>query len=461
MNVRSVATLACSLALLATGVRAQPSAAPVASEAPVAQPPQDAGAPAAAPTTVQEDPEELLARLDAELGQTDSIVGTMPGMRLYGFADFSVYKYLLHEDSAFRTLLYPRSAFAVGNLNLYLASELGEDWQSLIEVRFAYLPNGSKRVVGGEVERTDTSVQDYTNPARQRPTGSILIERAWLEYAASPLFVVRGGSWLTPYGIWNEDHGTPTIIPVFRPYVVGLELLPERQTGIQIHGLAYPSDTVSVGYALAVSNGRGPVQSYADLDENKALTFRAHAMHHGVGTLTFGASAYAGRYTNTSETAVLDGAGVRIVERVEEQYDELAWGVDAKYVLGGLHAQGEFIMGEQAFTRDGRPERTPGVFQPDNRRFGGYAVGGYRFEWLGLMPYFVGEYFALSNVLEPTRSPANDVILTTGLGLNSRPTHNVTLKLEGNAATFHGDIPEGSLFEHPILGVQGQAAWAF
>src|SRR5690606_37872969 len=120
----------------------------------------------AAVASTQEDPEALLARLDAELAQGDSIVGTISGMRLYGFADFSVYKYFLHEDSAFRTLLYPRSAFAVGKLNLYLATELGEGWQSLIEVRFAYLPNGSKSVDSGEVVRTDTSVQDYTNPAQ-------------------------------------------------------------------------------------------------------------------------------------------------------------------------------------------------------------------------------------------------------------------------------------------------------
>src|SRR5690606_7855399 len=135
-------------------------------------------------------------------------------------------------------------------------------------------------------------------------------------------------------------------------------------------------DSFTVGYALGVSNGRGPVQSYADLDENKALTLRVHAALRGAGTLTFGTSAYAGRYTDTSESAVIDGAGVRIEERVDVQYDEFAWGIDAKYVLGGLHAQGEFIVSEQAFTQDGRPERTPGVFQPDNRRWGGYVVGG-------------------------------------------------------------------------------------
>jgi hypothetical protein len=64
--------------------------------------------------------------------------------------------------------------------------------------------------------------------------GGVEIERAWLEYSAHPLFTIRGGQWLTPYGIWIVDHGSPVIIGVRRPFVVGEALIPERQTGVQI-----------------------------------------------------------------------------------------------------------------------------------------------------------------------------------------------------------------------------------
>jgi hypothetical protein len=77
------------------------------------------------------------------------------------------------------------------------------------------------------------------------------------------------------------------------------------------------------------------------------------------------------------------------------------------------------------------------------------------------MPYFIGEYFSLTNTIELTRPPTNDVIVTTGVGLNSRPTHNVTIKLEFNAGDFYGDIPAGSALANPIYGLQAQAAWAF
>src|SRR5690349_20072027 len=80
-----------------------------------------------------------------------------PRLNLYGFADLPFYKYFLHEDNGFRSLLYTESAFAVGNLNLYLSSNLGSGWSSMAEVRFSYLPNGSRKVVNGDIERTETN----------------------------------------------------------------------------------------------------------------------------------------------------------------------------------------------------------------------------------------------------------------------------------------------------------------
>jgi hypothetical protein len=144
-----------------------------------------------------------------------------------------------------------------------------------------------------------------------------------------------------------------------------------------------------------------------------------------------------------------------------EQYDELSYGADLRYTNGGFHGQVEFILNERAYTDEGRAPRTAATFQPDNRRHGGYGVLGYRFDWMGLMPYVTGEYFALVNTLEPTRPPTNDVIRAVGVGLNSRPTHTVTLKLEGMAGTFGNDIPDGSAFTHPLGAIQAQAAWAF
>lgn len=404
----------------------------------------------------------LMAQLDAEMGGAALADANSPSrLTLYGFTDIGFYKFFIRKGSPLGAILYPKSTFTVGNLNLYLAGELGDGWRSLAEVRFSYLPNGSRTVDASGVHRADTLVSDYTNMGRVRRTGSIMIERAWLEYAVNSKLTLRGGSWLTPYGVWNEDHGSPTIIPVSRPYVIGLELLPERQTGVLAFGNFFASDSVTLGYAVGVSNGRSPIGDFGDLDENKALTFRLNGTYRGTGVLSFGASSYVGRYTDVQQSISLDGGVTRIDETVTHQYDEVTFGLDARYTLGGFHAQSEFLVNDELYTEEGRPIRIGNVFQPDNRRYGAYAVVGYRFDWFGLMPFATAEYFSLINVVEPTRPPSTDVLMDFAVGLNARPTDNVTLKLEGNLGVFYVDDPEGSAFEHPVPAVQAQAAWAF
>jgi hypothetical protein len=408
------------------------------------------------------DPDALLAELSGELTQPELPAPESPtGLALYGFADVGFYKYFLPAGNLLRTNAYEDSAFTVGNLNTYLSGELGHGFNSLIEVRFTYLPNGSRSVEGATLERIDTQASDYTGAGRPRKTGSVIIERAYVEYEASSALQLRLGSWLTPYGFWNEDHGSPTIIPVARPYMIWLELMPEHQTGLLASGSFYASDAVTLNYQVGLSNGRGPIAEYGDLDENKALTLRLQVHHHGSGSLDLGAFGYGGRYTDLQESIVTVGARALLQEQVREQYDEIAWGVDARYLLGGLHLQSELILHERAYTARGRPLRIGTEYQPDERRFGGYLLGGYRFDWLGLMPYAVVDYFSYLNVVEVTRPPTRDVITDYALGLNSRPTTNITLKLEGKIGVFFVDNAEASAFQDTLFAIEGQVAWAF
>ena len=107
----------------------------------------------------------------------------------------------------------------------------------------------------------------------------------------------------------------------------------------------------------------------------------------------------------------LHGPGrAQVDEQIREQYDEVAWGFDARYVLGGLHLQSELVVHERAYTDRGRPLRIGAEYQPDERRYGGYLLGGYRFDWLGLMPYVIVDYFSYLNGYEVTRPPTRDVI---------------------------------------------------
>ena len=431
-----------------------------------AQPSSEASPPAVLPSS--ESPstsaadEALLAELDAEMRE-DAVMGaaTQPRLNLYGFADLTFYKYFLHRDSGFRNLLYTESAFAVGNLNLYLQSSLGAHWNSMAEVRFTYLPNGTRRVVDGQVERTDTNSHDYTSLGFDRRTGSIMIERAWLEYMPVSWFSVRAGQWLTPYGIWNVDHGSPTIIPANRPFTILFALMPEHQTGIELEASYDALDDLRLTAIVGLSNGRGPVDDYADLDSNKAVTARVSATWRHKGTLQIGSTLYYGKYTDLSQSTVVNGAGARIEDRIVEQFDELVLAADVLYKLGGFHFQAEFVSSQQRYTDRGRPTRNAVEFWPDTSRFGTYTVVGYRFDWFGLMPFVMAEYIQLSNDYEPARPPGDDAVLHFSSGLNARPTANVTLKLQGQVGLSATDLPAGSALEHPLWGVQSQAAWAF
>src|SRR5690606_38528922 len=190
------------------------AAVPEATDA--AQPPVSAEAPEAGPMqaepqmTAEEDAQaEALAEAEADALAQELAQGSQNqaavdeyDVELYGFTDFT---YTQGFDNDF----VGWDRFAVGNMNVYLSSELGDGWRTLSEVRYSYLPHGTTTFgPEGPRPRTDTSVPDYTNVNRPVRWGGIILERAWLEYTADPLLNVRMGHFLTPYGIWNVDHGT-------------------------------------------------------------------------------------------------------------------------------------------------------------------------------------------------------------------------------------------------------------
>lgn len=390
---------------------------------------------------------------------------------LYGFADFS-YAFELDKSKE----IYTHPTFSVGHLNLYMASELGDGWRSLAEVRFLYLPNGSgtawaintgspgdyasARLAAASynvaLARTNTTVPDYTEPAGvQNPVrwGGIEIQRAWIEYTQSELLTIRMGQFLTPYGIWNVDHGSPVLIGTHMPYVVAAGLFPQSQTGIEVYGTLNVKAT-QIGYHLTLSNGRGPIDQYMDLDSNKALGGRLYLKNDSLlGTITLGASAYRGEYTDSSSQYGLDASGYgTVVEMLKVQYDEFSLAGDVKWEWGGLLAQGELIMNEVAYHNGARPLSFFGnSLQADYRQWGAYGLLGYRTPFYQIMPYIAVEHYDMP--ILPVSSPPSAI----WLGLNVRPTARVVLKAQYSYASVHGDFSKNYAFQI----VETQVAWSF
>jgi hypothetical protein len=368
---------------------------------------------------------------------------------LYGFADFTY----AHADFVISN---PYDSFYVGNLNLYLASKLGDSWQSLAEVRFSYLPHGHKsRDPMDQTPRIDTTASDYADVGRPVRWGGIMIERAYLEYLAHPLFNVRGGHFLTPYGIWNVDHGSPVIIGTRPPYIVAEQLLPESQTGLEIYG-TYHVDPVLLGYHLTLSNGRGPVDTYQDFNNNKALGGRLFARADTpAGAFSLGVSGYTGRYTDRVIEFTLPAT---VNWPIVADYDERSLAVDLKWEFGGLLFQSEGLLNDIVYD-ERRPadplvlEGPPG-FLPDDRRYGAYALVGYRFEFGGIMPFIGADAYEMGS-----GSLAADASAVWG-GLNVRPTARVVLKAQYFDAWIGENAPSFLAGAH-YRAIELQAAWSF
>ena len=410
----------------------------------------------AAPARAQEagtDPSGFYAGTSEE----GAVTSDSPKLDLYGFIDFTYTKNLDGSDVPYDH--FPQfGSFAVGNINLYAASNLTRNWRSLLEVRFLYLPHGADGPFSsnGRISRNDNNVGDYNDTQRLLRWGGIEIERVFLEYQAKEWLAVQLGQFLTPYGIWNIDHGTPTVIPVRRPFVIGESLFPERQTGIEAHG-AFLTDKTSFGYHLSFSNGKGPLDAYLDLDDNNAVGGRLFVRNSALGSLTLGGSAFYGKYTDRSKAyapeAGITPAQLETIAEVTEQYDELSFGGDVRWEYDSFIGQAEVIVNQRNYEDPYRRVDAGGIVA-DELNVGGYALIGYRTPWLGVMPYTMAEYynFGINTLLPPT--------VSTTTGLNIQPHPNVVFKLQYGYVQL-GDLSSKELLRGTIHQLDAQAAWTF
>ncbi len=280
------------------------------------------------------------AELDAEMARylddenLSSTGAEQAGVQLYGFADFSYSQFLIPSDSPWRLLYNSQGTFAVGNLNVYFDATITPTVRSLIEVRFTYMPNGSVTTLGPPSVRASYNWSDYTRNERNITLGGISIERAYLEWEAHELASVRVGQWLTPYGVWNVDHGSPVIVPTSRPFIIDEFLFPESQTGLLLEGRLDVTGKFAVEYGVGISNGRGPIDTYFDYDSNRGITGRIKTTYTGSGTLETGASIYSGQYTSAQTNLTISGGDISSFDEIDVQYDELSLGADVRYTLG-------------------------------------------------------------------------------------------------------------------------------
>lgn len=360
--------------LVPSSAQSQDSPAPAPTETTAAAP--DLAAPASEPTSSDEIKKQLKALQDenaklaerltevedtqaqsSPLSQVQSMFGRT---RVFGYFDMLFTKIGWDGDNSIYNSFYNNnSSFMMSGINLYVANQMTERLGMLAEFRYSFqplghesskesyvvMPDGSTMDLKSSYSRVDTTVQDPFTLMRYRQ-GGVTLERVHLTYTLADYFKIIAGHFLTPYGIWNVDHGSPVILMVRAPYMQQRETVPLTQTGVQLFGRVFPVPTLSVDYAVTVSNGRGPVDSTMDYDNNKALGLRLRLnLELDSISIALGEYAYYGKYTDIKKGMYM-GPGttdIHIKVTPTSVYDEYISATDLLIKIRGLRLQSEFV----------------------------------------------------------------------------------------------------------------------
>jgi hypothetical protein len=415
----------------------------------------DATAEVASLGTSPADAAELAAPVDLSTVGLSTSGDLEDKLQLYGFASVSYFNFLSSDRQVLNQFIPKEGSFFVGDLNLYASKQLSESWRTLVELRFTYAPNG-KVLSDGTIENNQS--YDMGNLGRAVSWGGVNIERAYLEYELHQLLTIRAGTFLTPYGIWNVDHGAPVVIPVFRPYILNEQLFPERQTGLDLFG-KYAFGAYALSYHVTASNGRGFYDQFRDLDETKAFGGRLQLETPWLGGLRFGASAYHGRFVDRESDFTRVNPKTKDVDNVTPRgvrYDEMAYAADILYDAYGLRLQGEFVARELAYLSGARAPDGAG-FRPDSYAMGGYALVGYRFEYLWhVMPFAFYQRYRRD---ETSQTAIFSALENYAVGLNFRPIPTLALKLQFQQHWIPDARPP--VDDETLYSIGTQASWVF
>ena len=359
-------------------------------------------------------------------------------LKIYGFTDFG-WQTTRAKEGTLLANFYDNvnsSGYVIGNLNFYFDAQPIENWRSLVEIRFTNAPQGEIDNFGGiagNFQRRNVEQSDPHATAINAPMwpGTTVIERAFVEWTRYQYLNVRVGNWFTPFGIWNEDHGTPTLIAMALPQFLLQKFVPLRQTGLMLKGSVFLGEW-QLGYQGYVSNGRQELTNY-NLTDRMAFGARTF-LKRDTGDLnaTFGASFYAGRVQD-KQVDVIGVNPVRFDSHSSFEYDEWAAGVDVSLDIGRTRVRSEGLVRRVKYRPGKRPAANPlfgpGSYEADRYQQSAYLLVAHQLPWAGLEPYLYGEVFQQPTAL-------GDGIANLSLGLNVRFNQSVTWKNQASRAFF-------------------------
>ena len=315
-------------AVLAKG---QPGAG-VAASAPAAAAPPSAAAPASTPASA---PQEMAPgpppQAEPTGQETEDLNRTL--LRIRGYTDVNLHGSTLKGDPASTT------AFSLGQVNLFVTSDVSDKFKFLSEVVFEA---GSDNVFGVDIERLllTYSINDYLN--------------------------VSVGRYHTAIGYYNTayHHSTWFQTATGRPFLFAFEdqggILPIHNVGASITG-KIPSGSLGLHYVAEIGNGRAyrtsePVQNTVDENTHKALNFAIFARPEAIRGLQVGFSAYRDLLTPAAPPAI----------------DETILAAHVVYTGLDFEWLNEALLIRNALRGTPRVFETPGFYTQISKRFRSY-----------------------------------------------------------------------------------------
>jgi hypothetical protein len=323
-------------------------------------------------------------------------------LRIRGFGDTT-----LHGD----TQKGDNTAFTLGQLDLFITSDISEKFKFLSEIVFEGGPDNIYGVTRGENNAFGVDVERYL-----------------IQYSHNDYLNVEAGRWHTAIGYYNTayHHSTWFQTTTDRPFLFDFEdrggILPIHTVGVSASG-AIPSGHLGLHYVAEIGNGREsrspitaePVQNVIDEQNHKAFNLALFAKPEAIRGLQVGFSAYRDLLNPANSPRIGETILAAHAVFVRPQFEWLNEALVVRHSIFGT---------SQVFN-------TPGFYSQISKQFRSYR------------PYFRYQYVNAAN----TEPVFPDVRLRQGpsVGLRYDASESVALKLQYDRTALRGQAAISAL----------------
>ncbi len=391
-----------------------PVAAPSAATESPREIPNDKPGSGPSPANAQEREPETPVHAEPEHAEPERMDVSKTLLRIRGFGDVT-----LHGDNYHPAgLPGDKTSFTLGQLNLFVTSDISDNFKFLSEIVFEGGPDNIYGVTRGTANSFGVDVERYL-----------------LTYSRSEYFNLSAGRYHTAIGYYNTafHHSTWLQTTTGRPLMFAFEdqggILPIHNVGMEAYG-RIPSGSLGLHYVAEVGNGREsrsplqeePVQNIVDERNHKAVNFEVFARPAKLPGLQVGFSAYRDLLEPLGQPAV----------------GETILAGHAVYSTPGFEWLNEALVVRH--TPDGaHTYQTPAWYSQISQRFGSYR------------PYFRYQYINAS----PNEPIFPDIALRAGpsAGLRYDASESVALKLQYDFTSMRN--------QRSVQGLEAQVGFTF